>query len=167
MGLSAGIAEAETPPGGPNTWCPGDPPVATGNIRVNPVIWDNNICHEYWYVYHGQGNVAQNIWDGPNPPGPPPGQGSSLRRPFRRAGAGASSCRRRARSNSHVEPTLRTRSTNRPSRVVGRARRPPAAGCMSWRRRPVRCARGAFGRICSAVTRAQKRGAFGRRRSPG
>jgi len=75
MGLSAGIAEAETPPGGPNTWCPGDPPVATGNIRVNPVIWDNNICHEYWYVYHGQGNVAQNIWDGPNPPGPPPGQG--------------------------------------------------------------------------------------------
>ena len=49
--------------------------MATGNIRVNPVIWDNNVCHEYWYVYHGQGNVAQNIWDGPNPPGPPPGQG--------------------------------------------------------------------------------------------
>ena len=94
LGLSAGIAEGETPPGGPNTWCPGDPPVATGNIRVNPVIWDNNICHEYWYVYHGQGNVAQNIWDGPNPPGPPPAKGSSLRRPFRRGGAGASSCRR-------------------------------------------------------------------------
>ena len=74
MALSAGIAEA-VPPGGPNTWCPGDPPVPTGNIRVNPVVWDNNICHEYWYVYHGQGNVAQNIWDGPNPPGPPPGQG--------------------------------------------------------------------------------------------
>ena len=73
MALSAGIAEA-VPPGGPNTWCPGDPPVSTGNIRVNPVVWDNNICHEYWYVYHGQGNVAQNIWDGPNPPGPPPGQ---------------------------------------------------------------------------------------------
>jgi hypothetical protein len=73
MALSAGIAEA-FPPGGPNTWCPGDPPVPTGNIRVNPVVWDNNICHEYWYVYHGQGNVAQNIWDGPNPPGPPPGQ---------------------------------------------------------------------------------------------
>jgi hypothetical protein len=73
MALSAGIAEA-VPPGGPHTWCPGDPPVPTGNIRVNPVVWDNNICHEYWYVYHGQGNVAQNIWDGPNPPGPPPGQ---------------------------------------------------------------------------------------------
>ena len=51
---------------------PGDPPVATGNIRVNPVIWDETICHEYWFVYHGQGNVAQNIWDGPNPPGEPP-----------------------------------------------------------------------------------------------
>jgi len=71
VGLSAGIAGA-TPPGGPNTWCPGDPPVSTGNIRINPVIWDDTICHEYWYVYHGQGNVAQNIWDGPNPPGPPP-----------------------------------------------------------------------------------------------
>lgn len=47
----------------------------TGNKRVNPVIWDTNICHEYWFVYFGQGNVANNIWDGPNPPGPPPGQG--------------------------------------------------------------------------------------------
>jgi hypothetical protein len=75
MGSSTGIAEAQTPPGGPHTWCPGDPPVETGNKRVNPVIWDTNICHEYWFVYHGQGNVAQNIWDGPNPPGPPPGQG--------------------------------------------------------------------------------------------
>lgn len=31
-----------------------------------------NVCHTYFYVYHGQGNAAQNIWDGPNPPGPPP-----------------------------------------------------------------------------------------------
>ena len=74
MGLSTGVAEAEVPPSGPNTWCPGDPPVPTGNIRVNPVVWDNNVCHEYWFVYHGQGNVAKNIWEGPNPPGPPPGQ---------------------------------------------------------------------------------------------
>ena len=112
MGLSAGIAEAETPPGGPNTWCPGDPPVATGNIRVNPVIWDNNICHEYWYVYHGQGNVAQkHFGTDQTRQARPPAKGSSLRRPFRRGGAGASSCRRRALSNSHVEPTL-TRSTN-------------------------------------------------------
>ncbi|ANE81497.1 hypothetical protein A7U43_21320 [Mycobacterium adipatum] len=73
--LSSGIAQAEVPPDGPHTWCPGDPPVETGNKRVNPVIWDTNICHEYWFVYFGQGNVANNIWDGPNPPGPPPGQG--------------------------------------------------------------------------------------------
>ncbi len=73
MALPAGTAAADgTPPGGPHTWCPGDPPVSTGNIRLNPVIWDESICHEYWYVYFGQGNVAQNIWDGPDPPGPPP-----------------------------------------------------------------------------------------------
>jgi hypothetical protein len=34
------------------------PPVQTGNLRVNPVIWDNNVCHTYRYVYFGQGNVA-------------------------------------------------------------------------------------------------------------
>ena len=45
--LSSGIAQAEVPPDGPHTWCPGDPPVETGNKRVNPVIWDTNICHEY------------------------------------------------------------------------------------------------------------------------
>lgn len=71
VGSSTGVAHA-SPPDGPHTWCPGDPPVATGNIRINPVVWDESICHEYWYVYFGQGNVAQNIWDGPNPPGPPP-----------------------------------------------------------------------------------------------
>jgi hypothetical protein len=75
MGLSTGTAEASVDPSGPYSWCPGDPPVETGNKRTNPVIWDNNICHSYYIVYHGQGNVAQNIWDGPNPPGPPPGQG--------------------------------------------------------------------------------------------
>lgn len=75
MSVVAGTAEAQVPPGGPYTWCPGDPPVETGNKKFNPVRWDEGICHEYWFVYHGQGNVAQNIWDGPNPPGPPPGQG--------------------------------------------------------------------------------------------
>jgi hypothetical protein len=50
-------------------------PVQTGNLRVNPVIWDSNICHTYWYVYFGQGNVAQNIWEGDIPPPPPPPPG--------------------------------------------------------------------------------------------
>jgi hypothetical protein len=46
--------------------------VQTGNLRINPVIWDNNACHTYWYVYFGQGNVAQNIFEGDAPPPPPP-----------------------------------------------------------------------------------------------
>jgi hypothetical protein len=87
VGLTAGVAEAspggpmplsswpgcpEDSPSGPCQWCPGDPPVQTGNLRVNPVIWDANLCHTYFYVYHGQGNVAQNIWEGTDPPAPPP-----------------------------------------------------------------------------------------------
>jgi hypothetical protein len=62
----------EDHPAGPCHWCPGDPQPQTGNLRVNPVIWDWNICHTYYFVYSGQGNVAQNIWDGENPPAPPP-----------------------------------------------------------------------------------------------
>lgn len=69
LGLSAGTANAD---GGPHRWCPGEPLPSTGNHVTNPVIWDNNICHTYYYVYFGQGNVAQNIWDGDNPPAPPP-----------------------------------------------------------------------------------------------
>ena len=151
-GLVRRHRRSRNPSGRTKTRCPGDPPVATGNIRVNPVIWDNNICHEYWYVYHGQGNVAQNIWDGPNPPGPPPAKGSSLRRPFRRGGAGASSCRRRALSNSHVEPTL-TRSTN------GASPQPDEAclwsvGCLGLRSVGVReCLRTAIGGVCVAENR--------------
>jgi hypothetical protein len=62
----------EDNPSGPCRWCPGDPPVQTGNLRVDPVIWDNDVCHTYWYVYFGQGNVAQNIFEGDAPPPPPP-----------------------------------------------------------------------------------------------
>jgi hypothetical protein len=46
--------------------------VQTGNLRTNPVVWDNNVCHTYWYVYFGQGTVAQNIFEGEAPPPPPP-----------------------------------------------------------------------------------------------
>lgn len=59
-------------PEGPCRWCPGDPPVQTGNLRINPVVWDESVCHTYWYVYHGQGNVASNIFEGDTPPPPPP-----------------------------------------------------------------------------------------------
>lgn len=85
-GLSTGIAAAvpvpmpvdawpgcpNDHPQGPCRWCPGQPLPPTGNHVTNPVIWDNNICHTYYYVYFGQGNVAQNIWDGDDPPPPPP-----------------------------------------------------------------------------------------------
>jgi len=69
LGLTAATAHAD---GGPHRWCPGEPLPPTGNHVTNPVIWDNNVCHTYYYVYFGQGNVAQNIWDGDNPPPPPP-----------------------------------------------------------------------------------------------
>ena len=75
----APVAQADAWPGCPNDhpagpchWCPGDPPVQTGNLRVNPVRWDVNVCHTYWYVDHGQGNVAQNIFEGDIPPAPVP-----------------------------------------------------------------------------------------------
>ncbi|WP_310777125.1 hypothetical protein [Mycobacterium sp. Z3061] len=79
VALSAGIADAQPQPGdgsdGPFTWCPGDAPVATGNRQYNPVIWDDNVCHQWWYVDFGKGNVAQNVWDGPNPPAREPTRG--------------------------------------------------------------------------------------------
>jgi hypothetical protein len=59
-------------PEGPCHWCPGDPPVQTGNHVTNPVRWDEGVCHTYWYVPFGQGNVAQNILEGDAPPPPPP-----------------------------------------------------------------------------------------------
>lgn len=79
IGLSTGTAQADAWPGcppdnpsGPCRWCPGMGPVETGNKRVNPVRWDESVCHTYWYVYHGQGNVASNIFEGEVPPPPPP-----------------------------------------------------------------------------------------------
>jgi hypothetical protein len=44
----------EDNPSGPCHWCPGDPPVQTGNLRTNPVVWDSNVCHTYWYIYSGR-----------------------------------------------------------------------------------------------------------------
>jgi hypothetical protein len=82
MGLTGATAQAQPgnawpgcppeSPSGPCHWCPGDPPVQTGNLRVNPVIWDNNICHTYFRVAPGQGNVATVIFEGEAPPPPPP-----------------------------------------------------------------------------------------------
>jgi hypothetical protein len=75
LGLGAGIAYGY--PNGPYQWCPGQP---TRNLD-----WDRSVCHTYWIVQHGQGNVGgtpivadgtplANIWEGDNPPAsaPPP-----------------------------------------------------------------------------------------------
>jgi hypothetical protein len=86
LGLGAGTAQAgpgfvpldawpgcpNDHPQGPCHWYPGQPLPPTGNHVTNPVRWDNGLCHTYYYVDFGQGNVAQNIWDGDNPPAPPP-----------------------------------------------------------------------------------------------
>lgn len=61
----------EDHPAGPCHWCPGDPPVQTGNLAVDPVVWDDTICHTYWYAYP-YGNVAKTIFEGETPPVPPP-----------------------------------------------------------------------------------------------
>jgi hypothetical protein len=77
FGLAAGIAQAQPVPlptdgnwGAPHHWCPGDRPPQTGN--QGEVVWNNSICHTYYVVDPGLGNVATNIWDGPHPPDNPP-----------------------------------------------------------------------------------------------
>jgi hypothetical protein len=54
-------------------WCPGQVPVPkTGNHITDPLNWDWNVCHTYYFVWPGMGNVSQLIWDGDNPPPKPP-----------------------------------------------------------------------------------------------
>ena len=78
LGPAAGTAHAD---GGPHRWCPGEPLPPTGNHVTNPVIWDNNICHTwYWVPVGGMGNAGQFVWDGATPPphGPPPCYGAPI-----------------------------------------------------------------------------------------
>jgi hypothetical protein len=70
LGLVAGTAQA-APPSGPYAWCPGDDPGGGPGGPFNspgPPNWDWNICHTYYTVNWGQGNVSLTIWDGENPP---------------------------------------------------------------------------------------------------
>ncbi len=92
LGMAAGIAAAHPGPvpqypgpfatddngwGPPKQWCPGEPLPATGNHVTDPFRgWDMTVCHTYYYLYPGMGNVSNMIWDGDNPPpkpGPPVG----------------------------------------------------------------------------------------------
>ena len=84
---------------GLNQWCPGDSLFRlTQNHVANPINWDMRVCHTYYYVPWGRGNVGQDIWEGPNPPGPqtliqaPPGL------PPPRGSAGACGFRGHARA---------------------------------------------------------------------
>lgn len=70
LGLAAGAAQAGT--GVPHHWCPGDRDSTAPTPAYN---WDWNICHTYYWVKSGQGNVpyrgdlhSSNLWDGENPP---------------------------------------------------------------------------------------------------
>jgi hypothetical protein len=77
-GYTGGGAQAAPGPvhaGGPYTWCPGnDRKGGPGQpFLTNPPNWDWNVCHSYYVVQAGKGNVAPGIWEGDNPPLPPPG----------------------------------------------------------------------------------------------
>ncbi|MDT5049922.1 MAG: hypothetical protein QOG75_5822 [Mycobacterium sp.] len=77
--LGAGTAYADPgfiEPVGPYQWCPGG--------RPSTLDWDHSICHKFWIVARGHGNVdgttvvsdgapLDNVWEGPNPPRVPEG----------------------------------------------------------------------------------------------
>jgi hypothetical protein len=91
LGLGSGTAQATA---GPFTWCPGqsmDPPAGPNlSFGVKPkltdrYVWDMGVCHTWYRVPDGWGNVpwiapnGQNtltgstVWDGDDPPGDNPG----------------------------------------------------------------------------------------------
>jgi len=69
LGLGVGTAQADA---GARHWCPvGSDPTAPGRIYG----WDWHVCHTYYWVKSGQGNVpvdgslrGSSLWDGDNPP---------------------------------------------------------------------------------------------------
>jgi hypothetical protein len=80
MGLAAlgpGVGTAQAI-GGPYHWCPGQPMQNPWYPAGRDLAWDRRICHTWYYVHYHQGNVPytdgtpSDIWDGDNPPAPPP-----------------------------------------------------------------------------------------------
>ena len=70
LGMGLGTAQA-APPSGPYTWCTGDDPGGGPGGPFNspgPPNWDWNVCHTFYTVNWGQGNVSLTIWDVENPP---------------------------------------------------------------------------------------------------
>ena len=86
LAIGAGAAQADPVPAPANSWCPGQA------LPFSNIQWDMNVCHTWYIVPFGKGNVrmvdlkgiAQDSFiyaDGPAPmftappppPGPPPG----------------------------------------------------------------------------------------------
>jgi hypothetical protein len=91
IGLGTGTAHATA---GPFNWCPGQsmdwPSGPDMSFGVKPKltdrhVWDMNVCHTWYRVETGWGNVPwiqpngqqtlshSDVWDGDNPPGDNPG----------------------------------------------------------------------------------------------
>jgi hypothetical protein len=72
LGVATGVAQAV--PASEHVWCPGQPmqaPTGPGNDK----LWDMNICHTWYFVKTGYGNVGttagegpSNVFDGEDPP---------------------------------------------------------------------------------------------------
>ena len=75
--LTPATAHAQGTATGPKTWCPGQNPASVS--QINPPNWDWNVCHTYWWVTTGLGNVAPTVWEGALPPAGIPLE--NLRRP--------------------------------------------------------------------------------------
>ena len=75
LGAGAGTAHADENYG-PHQWCPGQS-MDWPSGPWNQVDWDMDVCHTWYVVGTGRGNVPErsggpsNIWDGDNPPLPP------------------------------------------------------------------------------------------------
>lgn len=76
----SGIGPAQAQPvapgaSGPYHWCPGDrwgvlhPDTGRGGPPMG-TNWDMSVCHTWWGVVSGHGNVGPSVWDGPDPPPP-------------------------------------------------------------------------------------------------
>jgi hypothetical protein len=83
-GLDAGTAQATCTPDtggyacgyGPNHWCPGDSLYMDRGGPYQGVQWDMNVCHTWYRVDQGAGNVPEgpnnlsDVLEGDNPPPP-------------------------------------------------------------------------------------------------
>ncbi|WP_155763574.1 hypothetical protein [Mycobacterium asiaticum] len=69
LGPGTGVAYAD----GERHWCPGDDPRGEpgGAFITSPPNWDWNVCHTYYIVPAGQGNVSPGILADAPPPPPP------------------------------------------------------------------------------------------------